>query len=264
MVRHVGRRRGLLHRDGQRDGRRRTSGPTLFLVDGDTPGIETIDDPPFAHSYPHGHPTLRFDCVVRRTPCSGGSRWSVAATRDRTRGSSRSGCTSRRAVVGAMRRLLVDTVAWASSAGSSASGSRLPGHLVPAGRLGHRSAAARCSRRRLRAGRRRTPTRSSSTRGPRWPSCTRPRPPGAAPTAPCRPFGGRGYVRTNVAERFLRELRVDRIWEGTSEIQRLSSRARWSAAASSASSTDRWTPPASCARGRSSSAEAASGRRRRR
>jgi alkylation response protein AidB-like acyl-CoA dehydrogenase len=34
-------------------------------------------------------------------------------------------------------------------------------------------------------------------------------------------FGGRGYMRENVAERFLRELRVDRIWEGTSEIQRL-------------------------------------------
>jgi alkylation response protein AidB-like acyl-CoA dehydrogenase len=34
-------------------------------------------------------------------------------------------------------------------------------------------------------------------------------------------FGGRGYMRTNVAERFLRELRVERIWEGTSEIQRL-------------------------------------------
>ena len=34
-------------------------------------------------------------------------------------------------------------------------------------------------------------------------------------------FGGRGYMRTNAAERFLRELRVDRIWEGTSEIQRV-------------------------------------------
>ena len=34
-------------------------------------------------------------------------------------------------------------------------------------------------------------------------------------------FGGRGYMRSNVAERLLRELRVDRIWEGTSEIQRL-------------------------------------------
>ena len=34
-------------------------------------------------------------------------------------------------------------------------------------------------------------------------------------------FGGRGYMRENVAERFFRELRADRIWEGTSEIQRI-------------------------------------------
>ena len=34
-------------------------------------------------------------------------------------------------------------------------------------------------------------------------------------------FGGRGYMRENVAERFFRELRVERIWEGTSEVQRL-------------------------------------------
>jgi alkylation response protein AidB-like acyl-CoA dehydrogenase len=34
-------------------------------------------------------------------------------------------------------------------------------------------------------------------------------------------FGGRGYMRDNVAERYYRELRVERIWEGTSEIQRI-------------------------------------------
>jgi acyl-CoA dehydrogenase len=34
-------------------------------------------------------------------------------------------------------------------------------------------------------------------------------------------FGGRGYMRENMAERFYRELRVERIWEGTSEIQRV-------------------------------------------
>lgn len=34
-------------------------------------------------------------------------------------------------------------------------------------------------------------------------------------------FGGRGYMRDNPVERLYRELRVDRIWEGTSEIQRL-------------------------------------------
>ena len=34
-------------------------------------------------------------------------------------------------------------------------------------------------------------------------------------------FGGRGYMRENVAERFFRELRVERIWEGASEVQRV-------------------------------------------
>jgi len=34
-------------------------------------------------------------------------------------------------------------------------------------------------------------------------------------------FGGRGYMRENPVERFTRELRVDRIWEGASEVQRL-------------------------------------------
>ena len=34
-------------------------------------------------------------------------------------------------------------------------------------------------------------------------------------------LGGRGYMREQAVERLWRELRVDRIWEGTSEIQRL-------------------------------------------
>ena len=34
-------------------------------------------------------------------------------------------------------------------------------------------------------------------------------------------LGGRGYMRENPVERLYRDIRVDRIWEGTSEIQRL-------------------------------------------
>jgi alkylation response protein AidB-like acyl-CoA dehydrogenase len=34
-------------------------------------------------------------------------------------------------------------------------------------------------------------------------------------------FGGRGYIRENPVERLWRDTRVDRIWEGTSEIQRV-------------------------------------------
>ena len=34
-------------------------------------------------------------------------------------------------------------------------------------------------------------------------------------------LGGRGYMREQAVERLWRDTRVDRIWEGTSEIQRV-------------------------------------------
>jgi len=34
-------------------------------------------------------------------------------------------------------------------------------------------------------------------------------------------LGGRGYMRASPVERLYRDVRVDRIWEGTSEIQRV-------------------------------------------
>ena len=52
------------------DGDRRL--PTLFLVDRSTPGITFLDTPPFTHSYPHGHPTIGFDCVVPAAAVLGG------------------------------------------------------------------------------------------------------------------------------------------------------------------------------------------------
>ena len=39
------------------------AGPTLFLIDRSLPGISVVDDPPFTHTYPHGHPTIRFEGV---------------------------------------------------------------------------------------------------------------------------------------------------------------------------------------------------------
>ena len=40
--------------------------PTLFLVEASSPGISVVDDPPFTHNYPHGHPTIRFEGAVGR------------------------------------------------------------------------------------------------------------------------------------------------------------------------------------------------------
>ena len=194
--------------------------PTLFLVDRGTPGIEVVDDPPFTHSYPHGHPTLRFTAVeVRDDAVIGG----LGGGEDLQRGwfaEERLGIAARG--VGAMWRLIEETTAWAlqreqggsrimdyqgvsfplaDSAADAAAG-RLLGlevaRLVDAdadpkivhakaamAKLFVSEAANRCSDRAVQI------------------------------------FGGRGYMRTNVAERLWRELRVDRIWEGTSEIQRL-------------------------------------------
>ena len=77
------------------DGEKRL--PTLFLVDRDRPGIDVIDDPPFAHSFPHGHPTLRYDCEVDADAVLGGDEMIGRGTTSRTSGSSRSASTSPRA-----------------------------------------------------------------------------------------------------------------------------------------------------------------------
>jgi acyl-CoA dehydrogenase len=194
--------------------------PTLFLVERGVPGIEVVDDPPFTHSYPHGHPTLRFTGVeVGDDAIIGG----LGGGEDLQRGwfaEERLGIAARG--VGAMWRLIEESTAWAlqreqggrrimdyqgvsfplaDSAADAAAGRLLAldvARLVDAGadpkvvhakasmaKLFVSEAACRCADRAVQI------------------------------------FGGRGYMRTNVAERFLRELRVDRIWEGTSEIQRL-------------------------------------------
>ncbi len=194
--------------------------PTLFVVDRSLPGIEVIDDPAYTHNYPDGHPTIRFsDVEVAATEIIG----AVGGGADLQRSwftEERLGIAAR--CCGAMWRLLDETVAWttartqgearlydyqgvsfplADSAADAAAGRsltfdvaaladaqadvKLVHHKASMAKLFTSEAAWRCADRCVQA------------------------------------FGGRGYLRSNVAERLLRELRVDRIWEGTSEIQRL-------------------------------------------
>ena len=69
--------------------------------------------------------------------------------------------------------------------------------------------------------RRRPRPQGRSTRSAPWSSSMPREMAGRVADRAVQIFGGRGYMRENVAERFFRELRVERIWEGASEIQRV-------------------------------------------
>jgi alkylation response protein AidB-like acyl-CoA dehydrogenase len=194
--------------------------PTLFLIDRGLDGIEVVDDPPFTHTYPHGHPTIRFNGVeVGDDAVIGG----VGGGDDLQRSwftEERIGIAARG--VGSMWRLIEDTTAWALE--REQGGSRIMDYQGVSFPLADSAADAAAGRlltlevaRLADAGADPKVVHSKASMAKLFVS-----------EAACRCadrclqiFGGRGYMRTNVAERFYRELRVDRIWEGTSEIQRL-------------------------------------------
>ena len=194
--------------------------PTLFLVDAGLDGISVVDDPPFTHSYPHGHPTIRFDGVeVAEDAVIGG----LGGGDDLQRAwftEERLGIAARG--VGSMWRLIEEATAWALD--REQGGSRIMDYQGVSFPLADSAADAAAGRllvlevARLADGREDPKVVHAKASMAKlfvseaaWRCADR-----------CvQIFGGRGYMRTNVAERFLRELRVDRIWEGTSEIQRL-------------------------------------------
>jgi acyl-CoA dehydrogenase len=194
--------------------------PTLFLVDAGLEGISVVDDPPFTHTYPHGHPAIRFDGVeVGDDAVIGG----LGGGDDLQRAwftEERLGIAARG--VGSMWRLIEETTAWALD--REQGGRRIMDHQGVSFPLADSATDAAAGRLLVLE----VARLADSGADPKivhakasmaklfvseaaWRCADR-----------CvQIFGGRGYMRTNVAERFLRELRVDRIWEGTSEIQRL-------------------------------------------
>jgi alkylation response protein AidB-like acyl-CoA dehydrogenase len=196
------------------------NGPTLFLVDRSCDGIEIVDDPPFTHTYPHGHPTIRFtDVVVSGDAVVGG----VGLGDELQRAwftEERIGIAARG--VGSMWRLLEEATAWALS--REQGGSRIMDFQGVSFPLADSAADAAAGRaltlevaRLADEGADPKIVHAKASMAKLFVSEAAYR---CADRA-VQVFGGRGYMRTNVAERFLRELRVDRIWEGTSEIQRL-------------------------------------------
>jgi acyl-CoA dehydrogenase len=194
--------------------------PTLFAVPADSAGIEIVDDPPFTHSYPHGHPTIRFTGVeLTDSDVLGG----VGGGEDLQRRwftEERLGIAAR--CCGAMARLLEDGVQWA--AGREQGGARLIDHQGVSFPLADSAADAAAGRLlaldvadRFDAGADPKLVHGRASMAKLF--CSE-----AANRCADRVvqiYGGRGYMRTTAAERLWRELRVDRIWEGTSEVQRM-------------------------------------------
>lgn len=192
----------------------------LFFVEMPAEGVSTVRSPPFAHSYRHHHPVLRFDGV--RVPASnrigaeGEAMGFIHAwfRRERLMIAARCCGAAERLIEAAtefaaerriggrpmarfqlIQAMLADSVAELHAA-------RLVTYEAADAHdrgLDVKALHARCSVAKLLA--------SEMA--------------GRVADRAVQIFGGRGYMRENVAERFYREVRVDRIWEGTSEIQRL-------------------------------------------
>ena len=194
--------------------------PTLFLVDYDTPGLKMTNDPDYTHTFADRHPQFVLEDVHVKADAVLGAvgtadeltnEWFVE---ERIHIGAR--CT------GAMERLLREAVEWAT--GRVQFGERIfdfQGVSFPLADSAADAAAARLL-----------------TREAAWLADEKADPKVVHAKASIaklfaseaafrcadrvvQVFGGRGYMRDTTAERFFRELRVDRIWEGTSEIQRL-------------------------------------------
>ena len=146
--------------------------PTLFLIDRQLDGIEIVDEPPFSHTYPHGHPTVRFTGVeVGEDAVIGG----IGGGDDLQRSwftEERLGIAARG--VGSMWRLIEETTAWAIE--REQGGHRIidyQGVSFPlADSAADAAAGPAAGDRGGQAGRRAAPTRRSCTPRPRSRSCS--------------------------------------------------------------------------------------------
>jgi len=195
-------------------------GTTLFIVPADAPGVRTVADPLFTHNYGDGHPIIAFEDVrVSSDAVLGG----VGNADDLQRSwfvEERLGIAVR--CVGAMSRLIEEATAWALNRRQG--GERIYDYQGVSFPLADSAADAAAARLLVYEVARMADSGADVKVVHAKASLAKLFAAEAAYRCADRAvqvFGGRGYMRDNVAERFLRELRVDRIWEGTSEIQRL-------------------------------------------
>ena len=194
--------------------------PTLFLVDKETPGVRVLRTPRYMHTFVYEHPEFAFEGVrVGAGAVLGEVGGGYELTRD--------WFTEERLMIGARTigaadRALSLAAAWAKE--RTQGGARLIDRQMIQAMLAD-SAAEIATNRALthqvawefdRGGDRKTlHARAAMVKLAASEASNR------IADRCVQIFGGRGYMRDNPVERLWRELRVDRIWEGTSEIQRL-------------------------------------------
>jgi acyl-CoA dehydrogenase len=198
-----------------------TAKATVFLVDKETPGVELVRTPKYMHTFVFEHPIFAFrDVRVDDDAVLGGVGHGFELTKDwfveeRIMIGART--------VGAATRALDLALAFAKEREQFGSAIvdfqavefmlvDMAAELMAAKsmlyRVGWQAARGDTSRKELHALASAVKLVCSETAG-------------RVVDKALQIHGGRGYMREQPVERLWRELRVDRIWEGTSEIQRL-------------------------------------------
>ena len=203
-----------------------TDGPhrgdhVLLVVDLPWPGVEVVRTPHYSHSIPDEHPIVSFtDVRVPATHLVGAEGGEgMTFTQDWFR-FERIMVASR--CVGAAQRLVDEVTAFARD--RIVDGKPLGEHQLVAGMLADSATELFAARsllyevaRGIDAGLDRKALHGQASMAKLY--CSEMA--GRVADRAVQIFGGRGYMRENVAERMFRELRVERIWEGASEIQRI-------------------------------------------
>ena len=201
----------------------------LLVVDRPTPGMEVVRTPAYSHTFAHEHPIVRFsDVRVPATHLVGaegdGMRFSYEWFRfERLMVAAR--------CLGAAERLVDEMTSFAAS--RVVGGVPLAGRQLVQGMLADSVTELFAARSLVYAVARGLDEASlldgdaaEEARKVAHGRCSMAKlyaseMAGRVADRAVQIFGGRGYMRENVAERFSRELRVERIWEGASELQRI-------------------------------------------
>ena len=192
----------------------------LLVVDLPSPGVEVVRTPAFSHSIPDEHPIVRFtDVRVPATHLVGTEHDGMSFAYEWFR-FERIMVAAR--CLGAADRLLAESTAFAQQ--RMVGGRPLISYQLVAAMLADLATELFAARamvyevaRSVDDGTDRKILHGRASMAKLYASEMA----GRAADRATQIFGGRGYMRENPAERFTRELRVERIWEGASEVQRL-------------------------------------------